>query len=889
MAQSKYCTNLSFELGNFDNWIGYDWLTSTVSRIPSTSPVFSGLPNPLRQEIMSDTSALDPYTGDQLRKIPRGYKYSARLGSPTVGCLCQNLRYTMTVDSFNALLTVKFAVVLQNPGHSLEEQPYFKFTLRDKDNNLIDACTDYDVYSSEAEDFQNYNDIKWRDWTSVGINLLKYIGQTVTVEFVTQDCTQGGHFGYAYFVAECRSMVVAVSYCRGDTVATLKAPEGFESYTWKDDKGTVLDTTRVLKIPAPVNGSIYSCTLNSFTGCVITLQSMIVKNDYTVDFTSEMVDCKYNKVKIVNTTSTDKGYLNFKWDFGDGHSSVERDPQYNFATSGRHNVTLKVNRPNSTCVDSVRHTVESFSPPLIGIKGDTTYCPGESIYLHAYGAWKYSWSNNLSTDSIEVKPPGGKFWLVGHSSTGCLSDTIYRTITQEPDWVFSSKSDTLLCLGGQTKLSVSGGNKYLWNTAAKDTSSSLIVTKVGTYSVKGYNVRGCEKIKDFHVREVRFNADFYSRMLDCRSNKVQIVNTSPADSSYPYKWNFGDSIKTEQTHQYNFNTSRTNKMMLVVSKPPSACVDTLFKTIESFSPPLVGFKGDTAFCPGFNVVLKAYGAWEYDWSDHSKADSVIVASPGGKYWLVGHSSTGCTSDTIYKNVLEEPYWEFSNQSDSALCIGGDKAELSVLGANKYFWEPSGEAASSIEVTSPGRYVVTGTSLWGCKKTITINVKEYPLPEFEIKPSTLLLNPRNSILLSSAIPGQGLNYNWNMGDGTTYQGPEVEHSYNLSSTIDVYRVSLTATDSLGCSKSDSFVVEVTVGIFFPYVFLPNGDGIKDLFMSEADFMIMDRKGFVVYQGTSGWDGIYNGRMMNPDTYFYLIRHNDRGGKERLRKGFITLVK
>jgi gliding motility-associated-like protein len=895
MSQSKYCQNLSFELGNFTNWVGYDWIYKTdnndnVLYPPTTSPTLSDLTNPGRQKIMTDTSARDPKIGGQLRTIPKGYRYSARLGNWDTQCHFQSLSYTMTVDSFNALLMVKFAVVLQNPGHPIEQEPRFKFTIYDQNHNPFSACTDYDVYSLQANDFQDFSGGKWRDWTAVGINLLSHIGQTVTVEFQTQDCTLGAHFGYAYFVAECRSMVVSSSYCRGDTVAVLKAPEGFQKYAWTDANGNLLETTSELRIPNPVNGSVYSCTLNSFTGCVITLQSQIIKNDYTIDFSSSMVDCKTNKVNIINNSSKDKGYLNFNWDFGDGNSSTERDPQYNFATSGRHNVTLMAGRPNSTCIDTVRKVVESFSPPLVGITGDTTYCPGLSTNLHAYGAWNYSWSNNLTTDSIEVKPPGGKFWLIGYSSTGCFSDTIFRTITQEPDWAFINKSDTMLCLGGQAKLCVTGANKYQWNTAAKDTTSSVTVSKAGTYVVEGYNKRGCEKTKDIHVREVRFNEDFYSKMLDCRSNKVQIVNTSPADSGYIYKWDFGDgAIKTDTAPQYTFSTSGRHKVMLVVGKPPSMCVDTLFKTIESFSPPLVGFKGDTAFCPGFSVTLKAYGAWIYDWSSKSNADSITVSSPGGRYWLVGHSSTGCSSDTIYKNVLEEPYWAFSNQSDSALCIGGDKAVLSVLGAKKYIWDPTKEVTPSIVVTSPGRYVVTGTSLLGCKKTITVNVKEYPLPEFDIKTSTLLLNPRNTTLLSSVIPEEGVTYNWDMGDGTTAQGIEVDHTYDLSSTINSYTVSLTATDTLGCIKSKSVLVEVSDGIFIPNVFTPNGDGINDLFMPDADLQIMDRNGLVLYKGTSGWDGTYNGRVMTPDTYFYLMHYNDRGGKERTRKGFITLVR
>jgi hypothetical protein len=81
--------------------------------------------------------------------------------------------------------------------------------------------------------------VKWRDWTTVGANLLKYMGQTITVEFMAADCTGRYHYGYAYFVAACHPLYIAVKYCAGDSIAKLTAPQGFETYRWTDSKGTV--------------------------------------------------------------------------------------------------------------------------------------------------------------------------------------------------------------------------------------------------------------------------------------------------------------------------------------------------------------------------------------------------------------------------------------------------------------------------------------------------------------------------------------------------------------------------------------------------------------------------------------------------------------------------
>ncbi|HKI89179.1 MAG TPA: hypothetical protein VKA38_09135, partial [Draconibacterium sp.] len=162
---------------------------------------------------MSDQTAYDANTGGKLKIIPDGYKYSAKLGTTTKGGLHQSLSYTMKVDSSNALLVWKFAVVLMDPlrNHQKFEEPRFTITLLDEKGDTIPDCSNYDVYASDARisGFQTYyppgsdEPIVWRDWTTVGANLLPYYGQTVTIEFMSADCTHKGHYGYGYFVLDC--------------------------------------------------------------------------------------------------------------------------------------------------------------------------------------------------------------------------------------------------------------------------------------------------------------------------------------------------------------------------------------------------------------------------------------------------------------------------------------------------------------------------------------------------------------------------------------------------------------------------------------------------------------------------------------------------------------
>lgn len=682
---SSYCKNIGFEMGNFTNWTGYTWRYRTDNSPGSPAVNTPHIPGIVyrRQTIMSDTSEYDKNTGYALRKVPKGSLFSARIGDEitnndlsSVRNWNQSLQYTMTIDSNNAFLVLKFALVLQYADDHVEiNEPRFKMTLFDKDGNELPDCSNYDVYSSNKniKGFKTFVPtvpqggriipVMWRDWSSVGANLSGYIGQTITIEFMTSDCTKGFHYGYAYFVAECHPLFITTKYCAADTAAILAAPTGFESYLWKDEGGNLLDTVQNLAVMVPKERVHYSCTMTSATGCVITLNTSILKYVPEAEFKSFMLDCFSNTVQFSNLSTTNHGSLLYTWLFEEGESSDVKDPPHTFSTSGLHKVSLIIRNQPSSCTDTITKIVESFSPPLVGISGDTTYCPGLSTWMKAYGAASYDWSTGSKADSLEVASPGGKFWMVGHSTTGCRSDTLRRQITEEPDWDFIPGGDTIIC---------------------------------------------------------------------------------------------GSS----------------------------------------------------------SVVLKASGAAGYKWSNGSENDSITVAS-GGVY--------------------------------------------AVLGNNKR----------------------------GCKKSLSFNVTEHPVPDpaFTFSPATL--DSRRNTLQFSSIAEPGVTYFWDPGDNSTETGSSSSHTYNISNSILEYRIKLKAVTEFNCIDTLSKYVDVVP--FVPNVFSPNDDGINDRFMQGFDLQIADRNGMILYKGSDGWDGRYNGKLADPDNYFYILYYTDSREKIHSRKGYLLLVR
>ena len=141
---------------------------------------------------------------------------------------------------------------------------------------------------------------------------------------------------------------------------------------------------------------------------------------------------------------------------------------------------------------------------------------------------------------------------------------------------------------------------------------------------------------------------------------------------------------------------------------------------------------------------------------------------------------------------------------------------------------------------------------------------------------------------SIPPEKGVTYEWDFGDGTTHDTQaSVDHLFTITGSTTEFVVKLTATDSIGCTNTVSKPIEIMP--FIPTVFSPNGDGVNDIFMEGFDVQIVDRNGMLLYKGSDGWYGTYNGRTVDSDTYFYLVNYLDKNKKVQTKKGYITLVR
>ena len=172
-----------------------------------------------------------------LLTIPYGELATVKLGNEITGAQCEGLVYKLNVSPEHALLIMRYAVVLQDPRHTPSEQPRFRLEILDHANNLI-SPTCGNIQFVPGTNTQNWNvvaknsdTIRWKDWSTIGLNLSQYVGQEIKIRLSTWDCSLSGHYGYAYFMLNCVPQAFSGFSCRTDKVDTIYAPAGF-SYCW---------------------------------------------------------------------------------------------------------------------------------------------------------------------------------------------------------------------------------------------------------------------------------------------------------------------------------------------------------------------------------------------------------------------------------------------------------------------------------------------------------------------------------------------------------------------------------------------------------------------------------------------------------------------------------
>lgn len=340
----------------------------------------------------------DPRTNNQLHTVYPGACKSIRLGNWQTGAEAEAIKYRLVVDTTKfGILLLNYAAVMQDPNHTPSEQPRFKIEILNVQDQPLDPCGQRDFIANSNLGWNAVGQVLWKDWTTVGLDISQYHGQSIFIRLTTYDCDQGGHYGYAYYTLACAQKSIKIAGC-GTGTKTMTAPNGF-NYQWYSTSApnTILSTNQSYTVIT--DGSSYTCKCISTenANCYFTLEA-IAEPRYpksAFDYTYQIHDgCSYevnfNNTSYVSSSYTDSVPTNdpndsYEWTFshyGDPDTTTVQQSPTLVMAPGLHHVRLVSNL--AECSDTIDRTI--ILPMLYA---DTAFiydsiCVGVPYTLHGF-------------------------------------------------------------------------------------------------------------------------------------------------------------------------------------------------------------------------------------------------------------------------------------------------------------------------------------------------------------------------------------------------------------------------------------------------------------------------------------------------------------------------
>lgn len=575
-AQVGLCpTNLDFELGDFTNWI-----CKAGSVEPDGTILVSAMPPvPARHSIISAaTAGTDPYGGFST-VCPNGSQYSVMLGNSGGAHQAESLSFTYSIPSTLTVFSVIFnyAVVLQDYNHQLYEKPRFRARIIDLSTNSPLPCVDFDFVTSAALlGFQISPSsppnapIYYKDWTPVSINLTPYIGRTIMLEFITNDCVYNAHFGYAYVDVNtnCNGAISGTNICQGNNSITLTAPFGFQSYQWYSDNTftTLLSTSQTLPLnPAPAVGTVIPVIVSPYPGfgCGDTLYATVgVSPNPVSNAGPDAIICKGSQVQIGGANTP--GYT-YEWRPNSQVSSATiANPFAWIISSTPTEFIVKTTDILTGCFSEDTTIVSSaVVDTAIRLNGKASFCdygiPEATLTVNNIST-SYQWYNATNpipgaTSSSYQPLVTGSYWAQ-IVQNGCTDTTasIAVSVNPLPQASFDIVEDTLCINGGSfqftntSSVSDNSALTYIWKFS--DGSTLQTTDAVKTFSVAGdYDIKliittatGCKDSAVSQVHLIPNGTPAFSWDSICINRPVLFRNLSNENGSVSvlYNWTFND-------------------------------------------------------------------------------------------------------------------------------------------------------------------------------------------------------------------------------------------------------------------------------------------------------------------------------------------------------------
>ncbi len=559
--------------------------------------------------------------------------------------------------------------------------------------------------------------------------------------------------------------------CSGDAT-TLTASDA-DAYNWSNG-----ETTKQITV-GPNSTESYALTVTNEHGCQgSTSFTVNVNPNPTPSISGDDQICSGD---VTTLTASDADAYNW--------SNGETTKQITVSPNSTESYALTVTNEHG-CQGSTSFTVNVNPNPTPSISGVDSICIGASTTLTASDADAYNWSNGETTKQITVSPNSTEsYTLTVTNEHGCQGSTSF-TVNVNPNPTPSISGDDQICSGDATTLTASDADAYNWSNGETTKQITVSPTSTESYALTVTNEHGCQGSTSFTVNVNPNPTPSISGDDQICSGEATTLTASDADA---YNWSNGETTK-----QITVSPNSTESYALTVTNEHGCQGSTSF-TVNVNPNPTPSISGVDSICIGASTTLTASDADAYIWSNGETTKQITV-SPNSteSYTLTVTNEHGCQGSTSFTVVVSPTLNINANVTHTQCGLNNGGIDLNIEGGIPPYsisWS-NGSTGPILTDLTTGTYVVTVSDKLGCEKTDSITVNfSHDVKIQIIAANASCLNNDGEAVVNVTQGNHPFEFSWSNG--------------STSSKIEMLSAGkyyVTVTDSIGCTKSDSIIID-----------------------------------------------------------------------------------
>ncbi|GAB4254328.1 MAG: hypothetical protein Kow0027_20350 [Saprospiraceae bacterium] len=567
--------------------------------------------------------------------------------------------------------------------------------------------------------------------------------------------------------------------------------------------------------------------------------------------------------------------------------------------------------------------------PIVQV--DSVQCPGGSdgsIQLSAHAGeapYQFQWESSngvlngsgmIALDSEFVSLPNLPAGDYNVTIADANTDSVFVVTVPEPAAISLSNLvvTDLSCFGscdGQIQVTVAGGTApYQLSWSSGGSGASISDLCAGVYVLAVTDAHGCGEIFEVEViQPAAFLAAIAEvQPISCFGGSDGQLSVSTNGSPVSWQWNTGgaDSLLMGLP-EGNYSVTVTNADGCTAEATyqltgPSAPAGA---SIAVTSPVICHDDANGAL----TAIPSGPGAsFFYEWNTGSTFPS-LTGLPAGSYTVTITNESGCSAEDSVVLTNPPPITSLASTNSLSCFDPPDGGVITVESASggipPYLYSSDGLNFSSqneLPGYTAGEQVYFVQDSLGCVETFFTTIPG-PLEIIVEAGADQVIGLGDQVFLQAFVNLPDLQLQWQPAE--LFSCPTC-----LQTSVFPYEtttVSLTATDTFGCSVTDELVIQVLPRrrVFVPNVFSPDGDGINDIFVPEGgndvaeiiDFKVFDRYGALLHEASDfppgdisrGWDGRHKGKLLKSGVFVWFAKIRFIDGVEEIYRGDVTIMR